>query len=131
MFWTRVIKTLFFLKYNQILTPIKGNYIFIFIFILLKMLLLLFYRIVSEIEENLMTNNFNSSSEFITKDNLTEDYITIKTHMIDDDEFKESKFQSVDVSTSVRNATINEDIPSFREWTKKQLEEAEKQPGMK
>ncbi|XP_060858327.1 uncharacterized protein LOC132935729 [Metopolophium dirhodum] len=86
-------------------------------------------RIVSEIEDNLMTNNFNSSSEFITKDNLAEDYITIKTHMIDDDEFKESKFQSVDVSTSVRNATINEDIPSFREWTKKQLEEAEKQPA--
>jgi len=50
--------------------------------------------------------------------------------MLDDDEYKESKFQSVDVSASVRNATINEDIPSFREWTKKQLEEAEKQPGI-
>jgi hypothetical protein len=87
----------------------------------------IFYRIVSEIEENLMTNNFNSSSEFITKDNLADEYI--KTHMIDD-EFKESKLQTVDV-LSVRNATINEDIPSFREWTKKQLEEAEKQPGMK
>jgi len=76
-----------------------------------------------------MTNNFNSSSEFITKDNLADEYINIKTHMIDD-EFKESKLQTVDV-LSVRNATINEDIPSFREWTKKQLEEAEKQPGMK
>lgn len=75
-----------------------------------------------------MTNSFNSSSEFITKDNLAEEYITIKTHMVDD-EFKESKLQSVGVSVSVRNATVNEDIPSFREWTKKQLEEAEKQPG--
>jgi len=78
-----------------------------------------------------MTNNYSSSSEFIAKDNLAEDYITIKTHMLGDDEFKESKLQSADVSTSIRNATINEDIPSFREWTKKQLEEAEKQPGMK
>jgi len=111
---------------------IKGNYIFnYFYFYFVKAVIYFFYRIVSEIEENLMTNNLNSSSEFITKDSLAEDYITIKTHMIDDDEFKESKFQSVDVSTSVRNATINEDIPSFREWTKKQLEEAEKQPGMK
>jgi hypothetical protein len=39
--------------------------------------------------------------------------------------------QSVDVTSTVRNVTINEDIPSFREWTKKQLEEAEKQPGLK
>lgn len=91
------------------------------------MLLLFFYRIVAEIEETLMTNNFNLSSEIITKDNLPEDYIAIKTHMMNDDEFKENKFQSIDVSTSVRD----EDIPSFREWTKKQLEEAEKQPGMK
>lgn len=78
-----------------------------------------------------MTNNFSSSSEFIAKDNLAEDYITIKTSVIGDDEFKESKLQSADVSTLIRNTTINEDIPSFREWTKKQLEEAEKQPGMK
>lgn len=88
------------------------------------------FRILSEIEDNIMTNNVNSTSEFITKDNLSEEYITINTNLTDDNELNESKVQSINVTSTVRNVTINEDIPSFREWTKKHLEEAEKQPGL-
>jgi hypothetical protein len=66
----------------------------------------------------------------VTKDSLIEDII-IKTNDIDQGELKENQTLSVNVITTVRNVTINEDIPSFREWTKKQLEEAEKQPGLK
>jgi len=40
----------------------------------------------------------------------------------------EHKIETVNVSA---NVAVNEDIPSFREWTKKHLEEAEKQPGIK
>lgn len=90
----------------------------------------IFFRLLSEIEQNLITNTFNSSSKFMTKDDLADEYSTNnKTDMIDNEEFKETQFQSVNVTATVRNVTINEDIPSFREWTKKQLEEAEKQPG--
>lgn len=92
---------------------------------------LYFFRLLSEIEQNLITNTFNSSSKFMTKDKLAEEFITIKTDTMDNEEFKETRFQSVNVTATVRNVTINEDIPSFREWTKKQLEEAEKQPGLK
>jgi len=59
---------------------------------------------------------------------LTENYNDIKIDMIYNNELKESQVQTIDVTASV---AINEDIPSFREWTKKQLEEAEKQPGVK
>lgn len=93
-------------------------------------MLCIFFRILSELEKNLKTSTYNSSSQFVTKDDLTED-INIKTNEIDYGELKENQTQSVDVTTTVRNVTVNEDIPSFREWTKKQLEEAEKQPGLK
>lgn len=93
------------------------------------MLKVIFFRILSEIEENLVTNNLNSSSEFISKENLSEDYISINNNVTFDNVLKENKVQSINVTSSVRNVTVNEDIPSFREWTKKHLEEAEKQPG--
>lgn len=72
----------------------------------------------------------NSNSEFLTKDNLSEEYITVNNNMTFDNELKENKIQSINVTSNVRNVTVNEDIPSFREWTKKHLEEAEKQPGL-
>lgn len=78
-----------------------------------------------------MTNNFNSSTEFRTKDNLVEEYDIINTDAIENYELKDNQFQSHNVTATVRNVTVNEDIPSFREWTKKQLEEAEKQPSKK
>lgn len=85
------------------------------------------FRILSNIEKNIITGNINTSSG----DNLIEEYNVIKTNIIDHGDNQESPFQSVNITTSVRNVTLNEDIPSFREWTKKQLEEAEKQPGIK
>jgi len=87
------------------------------------------FRILSKIEENIIANNFDTNSEFITKDKLAIDYDT-KSNMIDNDELQESQAQSINATASVINVTMNEDIPSFREWTKKQLEEAEKQPGI-
>lgn len=56
---------------------------------------------------------------------MTDKYSNIKIDMVYDDNLKENQLQTIDVTTP-----INEDIPSFREWTKKQLEEAEKQPGI-
>lgn len=50
--------------------------------------------------------------------------------MIHANELKDSQFQSVNATAPIRNVTVNEDIPSFREWAKKQIEEAEKQPGL-
>lgn len=98
--------------------------------IYLNILIHFFFRILSEIEENIFLNTLNSSSEFITKDNLSEEYITVNNSMTFDNELKENKVQSINVTSNVRNVTVNEDIPSFREWTKKHLEEAEKQPGL-
>lgn len=88
------------------------------------------FRILSNIEKNIFTAAINSSSDFLSKDNLVKDYNVIKTDVIDH-ENQEIQFQSVNATASIRNVTLNEDIPSFREWTKKQLEEAEKQPGIK
>lgn len=51
--------------------------------------------------------------------------------MIENNEFKDNQFQTLNLTAAVRNVSLNEDIPSFREWTKKQLEEAEKQPSKK
>lgn len=110
-----------------------GNYNIIFFIIcnyLYSNLIYIFFRILSEIENNLKTSTNNSSSQFENKDDLTEEF-TIITDEIDHGELKENQTQSVNVIASVRNVTVNEDIPSFREWTKKQLEEAEKQPGLK
>lgn len=87
------------------------------------------FRLLPEINESLIKNTLNSNSEFISKDDLVEEF-TINANIIEDDEQKESQFQSVNATASIPNVTVNEDIPSFREWTKKQLEEAEKQPGM-
>lgn len=70
----------------------------------------------------------NSDSEFITENNLTEQYNNIKVDTMYNGEFKEDQVQTVNITAPV---AVNEDIPSFREWTKKHLEEAEKQPGMK
>lgn len=72
----------------------------------------------------------NTSSEFMTKDNLSEEYVAINNNETYDNELKENKVQSINITSTVRNVTVNEDIPSFREWTKKHLEEAEKQPGL-
>lgn len=74
-----------------------------------------------------MENNLNLSSESMTKNNLTDEKINIKNVINEED----IKLNSINVTTPVRNVSVNEDIPSFREWTKKQLEEAEKQPGIK
>lgn len=89
------------------------------------------FRILSIIEENVVTNSINSSSKFETKTNLDKDGDTKTTVVLDHDELQDVQFQPINTTTSVRNITVNEDIPSFREWTKKQLEEAEKQPGKK
>lgn len=87
------------------------------------------FRILSKIEDNLITDTLNSSLDFIAKSD--EKYDTTKTDVINNNELHDSQFQTVNVTASVRNVSVNEDIPSFREWTKKQLEEAEKQPGIK
>lgn len=88
------------------------------------------FRILSTIEENVVTNSINSSSKFLTETNLDKNYNDTKTTVVvDHDELQDVQFQSINATTSVRNITVNEDIPSFREWTKKQLEEAEKQPS--
>lgn len=71
----------------------------------------------------------NSSSE-LTKNSLDEEFNNVKIDVINDDEIKKTQLNSINVTASVRNVSINEDIPSFREWTKKQLEEAEKQPSI-
>lgn len=73
----------------------------------------------------MITNTLNSNSGFITKDNSAEEYNNTKIDTIYDDGPKENQLETVNVTIP-----INEDIPSFREWTKKQLEEAEKQPGI-
>lgn len=63
---------------------------------------------------------------------MDKDYSDTKTTVVvDHDELQDVQFQSINATTNVRNITVNEDIPSFREWTKKQLEEAEKQPSKK
>lgn len=75
-----------------------------------------------------MSDTLNLSSNFETNNSVTEDN-NIKNDVISNEEIRED--ESINVTASVRNVeTVNEDIPSFREWTKKQLEEAEKQPGI-
>jgi len=85
------------------------------------------FRILSKIEDNLIKDTLNSSLDFIAKND--EKFDTTKTDVINQTELHGSQFQTINVTASVLNVSVNEDIPSFREWTKKQLEEAEKQPG--
>lgn len=80
-------------------------------------------------DDNIITDNLNSSLDFIPKSDTDEENSTTKTDVANSYELPIGQFQTVNVNASIRNVTVNEDIPSFREWTKKQLEEAEKQPG--
>ncbi|XP_050430891.1 SUN domain-containing ossification factor [Adelges cooleyi] len=86
-------------------------------------------RLLSNISDSL-THDVPLSTIFMTKDNISAHYDEsdfVKTDVL---EHHGGGNQSENATGSVRNVTVNEDIPSFREWTKKQLEEAEKQPAV-
>ncbi|XP_050531453.1 uncharacterized protein LOC126900064 [Daktulosphaira vitifoliae] len=88
----------------------------------------------NEIDKKFLLNisdkwNQDKINETITSDNCSKhiDNTIINTDVLDD---PGRGHITENLTASVRNVTVNEDIPSFREWTKKQLEEAEKQPTL-